>query len=248
MLQATEKYCTIQYTLRPVEGKRKRAMEASGNGMSDISKRAAAVPAMRPRLEARRRAFMEAATAVFLEKGYAGATLDDVIARSGGSRQTLYALFGGKEGLFGALVAERAASIFEPFPADELRDRPPEEVLSKLGARYIEIVTTAEALGLFRMVVAESAAKKEIAELFWRSGPSDVRTLISRYLEGQIQRQGLRLDDPEQAARQFMGMLLGTLHMECVLGLRHAPAPAEIETHVRSVVRQFLDGCRGNNA
>jgi AcrR family transcriptional regulator len=209
--------------------------------MSDKSKSA---PMMRPRLEARRRAFMEAATAVFLEKGYAGATLDDVIARSGGSRQTLYALFGGKEGLFGMLVAERAASVFEPFPASEVRDRPPEEVLLRLGARYIEIITTAEGLGLYRMVVAESAGKKDIAELFWRSGPSNVRSLLSRYLAEQIQRQVLRLNDPEQAAQRFMGMLLGTLHMECVLGLRSAPASAEIEVHVRSVVGQFLDGCR----
>ena len=213
--------------------------------MSDVPERA---PAMRPRLEARRRAFMEAATVVFLEKGYAGATLDDVIARSGGSRQTLYALFGGKEGLFGMLVAERAASIFAPFPADELRDRPPEEVLLRLGARYIEIVTTAQALGLYRMVVAESAAKKEIAELFWRSGPSNVRATLSQYLAGQVQRRVLRLDDPEQAARHFMGMLLGTLHMECVLGLRPTPEAGEIETHVRNVVSQFLDGCRGNSS
>ena len=213
--------------------------------MSDISKLAAA---MHRRLEARRRAFMDAATAVFLEKGYAGATLDDVIARSGGSRQTLYTLFGGKEGLFGMLVAECAASVFEPFLAYELGDRSPEEVLLRLGARYIEIVTTDEALGLYRMVVAESAAMKEIAELFWRSGPSNVRAALSQYLAGQVQRRTLRLDDPEQAARQFMGMLLGTLHTECVLGLRNPPASVEIEAHVRNAVGQFLDGCRGDNS
>jgi hypothetical protein len=37
----------------------------------------------RPRLEARRRAFVEAASEVFRDKGYAEATLDDVIAISG---------------------------------------------------------------------------------------------------------------------------------------------------------------------
>lgn len=200
-------------------------------------------PAARPRLEARRLAFMEAANAVFLEKGYAAATLDDIIARSGGSRQTLYALFGGKQGLFEALVAERSAAIFEAFPADELNDRDPDEVLRRLGCRYLEIVTTQDALGIYRLVVAESATRKEIAELFWRAGPANARTLLGRYFARQAERDVLRIEDPVQAARHFIGMLLGTLHMECLLGLRATPTPAEIELHVQSVVRQFLNGC-----
>lgn len=209
--------------------------------MSDIDEPAAS----RPRLEARRRAMMEAATAVFLEKGYAAATLDDIIARSGGSRQTLYALFGGKQGLFEGLVAERSANIFEPLPNDELDDRPPEEVLSALGIRYLEIVTTPEALGTYRLVVTESAMRKEVAELFWRAGPGKLRTLLAGYLARQSERGLLHLDDTELAARHFIGMLLGTLQMECLLGLRETPEPAEVAAHVGSVVKQFMDGCRG---
>jgi AcrR family transcriptional regulator len=197
-----------------------------------------------PRLEARRRAFMDAATKVFLEKGYAGATLDDVIARSGGSRQTLYALFGGKQGMFEALVKERSTSIFEPFLADDIHDRPPEEVLPKLGARYLAIITTPEALGMYRIVVAEGGARREVGELFWRAGPGNARILLARYIETQVKRHALSVADPEQAAREFIGMLLGTLHMECLLGLRDTPSVAEIETHVANVVRVFLDGCR----
>lgn len=204
-------------------------------------------PATRSRLEARRHAFMEAATKVFLEKGYAGATLDDVIARSGGSRQTLYALFGGKQGLFEALVAERSASIFEPFLTDDVNDRPPEEVLPKLAARYLAIVTTSVALGMYRIVVAESAARKEIGELFWRSGPGNARNFMARYFAVQVKRQALAIADPEQAAREFIGMLLGTVHMECLLGLRSAPAPAEVEVIAGKVVELFLDGCGGKS-
>lgn len=198
----------------------------------------------RPRLEARRRAFMDAATQVFLEKGYAGATLDDVIARSGGSRQTLYALFGGKQGMFEALVSERSASIFESFSADDLSNRPPDEVLNRFGTRYLQIITTPEALGMYRLVVAEGAARKELVELFWRLGPGSGRSLLARYFAEVMQRNALQLDDPEQAAGHFMGMLLGTMHMECLLGLRGTPALAEIADSVAQVVKQFLEGCR----
>ena len=71
-----------------------------------------AVSPHRKRLAARREAFLAAAKEVFQKKGFAEATLDDVIAVSGGSRQTLYELFGGKQGLFEAIISETCETIF----------------------------------------------------------------------------------------------------------------------------------------
>lgn len=202
--------------------------------------------ATRPRLAARRRTFLEAATAVFLKKGYANATLDDVIARSGGSRQTLYSLFGGKQGLFEALVAERGDKIFAPFRAEGLLDRPPDEVLVEVGIRFLETVTTPDALGVYRLVVAEGVFMRELAERFWEVGPGHARALLAGYFEEQTRRGTLRLQDPEQAASQFLGMLLGNLQLQCLVGLREAPGPEEIEALVRTAVARFLDGCRAH--
>jgi AcrR family transcriptional regulator len=187
---------------------------------------------------------MDAATAVFLEKGYANATLDDIIARSGGSRQTLYSLFGGKQGLFEALIAERSNSIFNPFAADELLDRTPDEMLMDLATRYLAAVTTPEALGIYRLIIAEGVFRKELAERFWQIGPGRARTLLAEYFARQTQRGVLRVQDPEQVAQQFWGMLLGTFQMQCLLGLRDVPEPEEIQASVRTAVTCFLDGCR----
>jgi TetR/AcrR family transcriptional repressor of mexJK operon len=200
----------------------------------------------RPRLAARRRAFMAAATSVFLEKGYANATLDDIIAQSGGSRQTLYSLFGGKQGLFEALIAERSSSIFKPFIAEELLDRNPDEMLVDVATRYLEAVTTPETLGIYRLIVAESSFMKELADRFWEMGPGRARAVLAGYLERQTQRGVLRVQDPEQAAHQFWGMLLGSFQMQCLLGLRDVPEPEEIKASVRTAVACFLDGCRAN--
>jgi AcrR family transcriptional regulator len=198
---------------------------------------------------ARRRAFLEAATAVFLEKGYANATLADVIARSGGSMQTLYYLFGGKQGLFEALIAERhaeaLAEVFAPFRAEDLLERAPDDVLVAVGTRFLQAIMTPQALSLYRLVAAESMFMKELAERFWAMGPAHVRALIAEYFEQQTRRRILSLQDPEQAAHQFWGMLLGgSFHMQCLLGLREAPEPEEIEASVRTSVALFLDGCR----
>jgi AcrR family transcriptional regulator len=203
----------------------------------------AAAPS-RPRLEARRRAFLDAASAVFLEKGYANATLDDVIARSGGSRQTLYSCFGGKQGLFEAIVEERVDKIFASFTGERLLAESPDVVLVDVGTHYLETVLTPDALGMYRLVVAEGNVMREIAERFWTMGPGRSRTLLADYFAQQHRRGTLRIDDPELAAQQFWGMLLGTIQLQCLLGVRPAPDRPEIETFVHSAVRLFLAGSR----
>jgi AcrR family transcriptional regulator len=198
----------------------------------------------RPRLEARRRAFLDAATTAFLEKGYANTTLDDVIARSGGSRQTLYALFGGKQGLFEALVSDRCSKIFEPLALEGLPERAPDEVLVDLGVRYLDTVLEPDTLGLYRVVVAEAGSMKELGERFWEMGPGRTRALLAGYFARQARLGGLRLQDPEQAANEFLGMLLGPYQMQCLLGLRDRPSRDELTRFVSTAVPRFLAGCR----
>jgi AcrR family transcriptional regulator len=196
------------------------------------------------RLEARRRAFLDAASIVFLEKGYANATLADVIEKSGGSRQTLYALFGGKQGLFEAIIAERNAEIFRPLSSEDLHNRPPEEVLVEIGIRFLQRILTPEALGTLRLVLAEGPAMKELAERFWTLGPGRTITAFAGYFEALARRGALQLTDPTLAARQFQGMLLGNFQMDCMLGMRELPSRHEIESFVKNAVARFLDGCR----
>src|SRR5215470_2225634 len=62
-------------------------------------------------LPERRQSLLNAARDVFLEKGYANATIDEVVGRAGGSKATVYALFENKEGLFAALVADCAEEL-----------------------------------------------------------------------------------------------------------------------------------------
>jgi len=201
-------------------------------------------PAAHSRLEARRRAFLDAANAMFLEKGYANTTLGDIIAKSGGSRQTLYTLFGGKQGLFEAIIIELNAEIFRPLRADGQMDRAPEDVLVEIGIRFVQMVLAPEALGLFRLVVAEGPAMRELSEQFWDLGPARTIAAFEHYFAEQTRRGVLHLADAKQAARQFQGMLLGNFHMQCLLGIREIPPAAEIEGFVKTAVARFLDGSR----
>src|SRR5215469_9421319 len=120
---------------------------------------------------ARREAFLAAARQVFEKKGFAEATLDDVITLSGGSRQTLYALFGGKQGLFEAIISDTCETIFQGLTPEQLAPRPTDEVLKEVGSRYLTIVTSPACLSLHRLVVAEQPRIPEIVQRFWEIGP-----------------------------------------------------------------------------
>jgi TetR/AcrR family transcriptional repressor of mexJK operon len=196
------------------------------------------------KLEARRRAFLAAGTAVFLEKGYANSTLDDVIARSGGSRQTLYALFGGKQGLFEVILSDTSSKIFGTLNMEDMLGQTPDQVLVELGIRYLQTVTSPVAVGLFRLLIAESMTMPHLAKRFWEIGPNRDLTLLSRYFAHQARRGILQLTDPERAAQQFWGMLRGDYYLQCVLNLCEPPRTEEIKAFAKSAVSRFLDGCR----
>jgi AcrR family transcriptional regulator len=195
------------------------------------------------RLAARRDAFLAAAREVFEEKGFAEATLDDVIARSGGSRQTLYALFGGKQGLFEAIISENCETIFRGLTPEQLASRGPHEVLRQVGVRYLAIVTSAACLNLNRLVIAEAPRIPELAERFWKLGPGRSRAFLTEFFDRQIERGVLRMQDSSTAADHFLDMLSGTPRLQCLIGVREPPGPPEIDLMVEAAVTQFLDGC-----
>lgn len=68
--------------------------------------RLSATPIRRRRKEARPAELTAAALDLFVDKGYAATRLEDVAARAGVSKGTLYLYFDGKEALFKAVVRE----------------------------------------------------------------------------------------------------------------------------------------------
>ncbi len=198
------------------------------------------------RLTARRDAFLAAARDVFQEKGYAEATLDDVIARSGGSRQTLYALFGGKQGLFEAIVTDACETIFRGLTPEQLAPLAPDAVLREVGIRYVAIVTGQECLNLHRLIVAEAPRMPELVRQYWKLGPGRSRAFLAEFFDRQIARGALQMRDSWAGADHFLDMLSGTVRLQCLIGLREPPTQGEIETIVQGAVVQFLNGCLAN--
>lgn len=194
-------------------------------------------------LPERRQALLDAARAVFLERGYASATIDEVVARAGGSKATVYALFENKEGLFAALIADCAEEL-----ADLLRkspfDGPLEDGLRTFGRRYLEILTRPERLALFRLVIGECGRAPEVGDIFYRTGPQAIFQRVVEALRAAAARGQITTSDVEAMAHLFIDALRGHVHMQVMLNPTRRPTAKEIERHVDFVVETFMRACR----
>ena len=194
-------------------------------------------------LPERRRALLDAARDVFLERGFANATIDAVVERAGGSKATVYSLFENKEGLFAALVAEAAeelSALVQSYPLDGRI----EDDLRDFGHHYLEILTRPERLALFRLVLGECGRVPEVGEIFFRTGPQVIFRKVVDMLRSAADRGQIAVGDAEAMAHFFIDALRGHVHMEVLLNPTRRPTPREIERHVDFVVESFLRACR----
>ena len=66
-----------------------------------------------------RRAIVEAGAALFVERGYAGTTVDAIAERAGVSRKTVFTSVGGKVGLLKLAIDWALAGDDEPVALDD---------------------------------------------------------------------------------------------------------------------------------
>lgn len=193
---------------------------------------------------ARRQAMLDAASALFLEKGFEGTSLSDIVDRSKGSRSTLYENFGNKEGLLRAMVEEGCVELWSMVEAPDDRNLLDEAALVEMGKRFVEAALDAKAIALYRIVTTEALRIPCVGEFFFDQGPRILQARLSQRF-----RQALKADDtdpqPERLAKIFLGSVLGDFHFRQTLGMSQAPTAQNIEDHVKTAVRVMLHGIGG---
>ena len=191
--------------------------------------------------EMRRRAMLRAAEALFLERGFEGTTLDEIILRAGGSRATIYAGFGNKEGLFTAIVAELCTTLLAPLEAAMDAGSPPAKVLDGFARGVMRRLMEPANIALYRLVIGEGQRFPELAAQVFRAGPETAAARLADYLRQETRRGRLAVDDPDAAARTFLEMIKGDLHTRALFGLK-PPSAKQVDGHCRRAVRIFVDG------
>ncbi len=209
---------------------------------SDSEAPTSAAHSVTGRGDARRRAMIEAAADLFLERGYEKTSLGDVVKRSGGSLATLYSAFGSKEGLFEAIVTEISEQILVEFAEPELESKPLGQALQLFGERFLGMILCPNALGWHRMCLAEGHQFPALREALLRSGPGRVRARLADFLGAHARSGRLRLDDPGEAAGHFIALLKSEILFAAVCGEEVDLSSERVAHQARRAVDVFLHG------
>jgi len=182
----------------------------------------------------RREQLIEVARALFAERGFDGAAVEEVANRAEVSKPVVYEHFGGKEGLY-AVVVDREVTTLLSMMRDALTAGSSRELLEQAAIALLDYIE-ARPDG-FRILVRDSPVGSTSAS--FQSIIGDVATRVEGILMDAFKRQGL---DPKTApmyAQMLVGMV-GTTG-QWWLGTRK-PAKQVVAAHLVNLAWNGLSG------
>jgi TetR/AcrR family transcriptional repressor of mexJK operon len=198
------------------------------------------------RIAGKRRAILEAATEVFLRHGYRGATLDEIAARAGVSRHTVYKQFGDKQRLFARIldgtVEHRdeldrtvAVALAVRGSGDLAKD------LAGLARWLLGFLTRPGVRRLRRLVIGEAGRFPELGQGWYQKDFLPAIVTIASAFRELAERGQLRLEDPALAADHFAGLVLwAPVNRLMFCGDDEQLTAGEINRYADAAVRAFL--------
>lgn len=200
------------------------------------------------RMARTRRTIIDGATELFLARGFAGTSMEDVALASHVSKQTVYAHFGSKEALFLDIVhgmTGGAGDRLQEQVADPSEDTPLERFLLDFADRQLILVLTPRLMRLRRLVIAEVDRFPQLGKELHAQGPGRSIKRLSAAFATYRARGLLAAEDTAQAAGFFNWLIMGgPVNDAMLLGDEAAPDADRLRAHAREAVRIFLAAYR----
>lgn len=198
-------------------------------------------PRWQRRKDARPAEILSAALDVFAERGFAAAKLDEVAARAGVSKGTLYLYFESKEELFRSVVR----GLLLPTVATAERriaehTGSATELLRGLVLTFGRVITESKLGAIPKLIVAEAANFPDLARFYYE----EVIKRGMRAMAGVLQRGAAAGEFRPIAVEQFLPLLMGPLLLLLVwrhgferAGIPPLPVEAVLDQHAASLLR-----------
>ena len=193
--------------------------------------------------EQRRERIVRMAWPLFLKKGYDNVSIDEIIGVVGGSKATIYAWFGGKEGLFEAVVRQKCRDVVLAIHVDTAGSL--DEQLTEIGHSFLAMVLSPPILEFHRLMVSIGRTFPETGRLFFETGPASAYSIVATWIAKQQKDGRIGEEDPYRLAVLFLDMLIGEHQLSWLTGMPRAARRDKIDETVRIAVKVFLRGCAG---
>jgi AcrR family transcriptional regulator len=197
---------------------------------------------------------LDAARKVFLERGFEGASIDEIaeVARSG--KPTIYARFRDKRALFTEVVTRDILSRITEFKTEVPTGVTIEERLTSAASTLLHWGLDSERIALMRLAVAEARRFPDLASTVSRTA-RDLSTELGVRLLGELKQADELRSLPAfsqeglvTTARFFLDLIAVPMLLRALFEVNLRTLDAEIDSHVARSVAFFLAACRNGGA
>jgi AcrR family transcriptional regulator len=192
-------------------------------------------------VDQRRERIVRMAAPLFLKKGYDNVSIDEIIGVVGGSKATIYAWFGGKEGLFEAVVKQKCRDVTVAIAVDAKGSL--EAQLTEIGQSFLAMVLSPPILEFHRLMVSIGRTFPEAGRLFFETGPVSAYSIVASWIARHQNDGRIVQEDPYRLAVLFLDMLIGEHQLGWLTSVPRSARREKIDETVRIAVRVFLRGC-----
>jgi AcrR family transcriptional regulator len=173
-------------------------------------------PIQQQRIAARTNQILDAAAAVFAEKGFHATTTRDIARRAGIAEGTIYTYFATKTAiLMGIFERMKAAVLANGLPPAAADGDMPTIIRAMLQHPWMDLKT--DNFALFRIVLSEMMVNEELRGLYYAQILEPTLTLAETMLADHAARRGLSPTALRLTIRAVAGMIMG-LMLEHIMG------------------------------
>lgn len=183
---------------------------------------------------------LDAACEVFLSEGFERTNMDEIAARAGVSKATVYSYFPDKRLLFMEAakteISRRAMDAESGIP----EGAPVAMVLAFSARILVDFSLSDFGKNLFRICVENAETFPELGQMLYETGPKLAITRLSEYFAEATERGELAVDNPDLAAAQFVELCKADVFARVILGVDTQVSEEEITSVVKGAVDMFL--------
>ena len=193
---------------------------------------------------------LRAARNVSLERGFEGASIEEIAEAARSGKPTIYARFSGKEALFTAAVMQSVAANTARVETLTPTGATIEERLESVAVAVLQRILASDVIGLIRVAIAESHRFPDLASSVYAMARARGAQAVARPLAEAAQSDELGTLPafaPELltiTTRFFQDVVLFPLLFRALFGENLEQLSAQINPHVTRSVAFFLAACR----
>jgi AcrR family transcriptional regulator len=199
-------------------------------------------PRWRRRADARPKELLEAALALFVERGYAATRLDEVARRAGVAKATLYLYYENKLELFKAVVRHSLVSGIDEFAREHAdKNVSARKQLVDLLTAFVQRIADSPLSGIPKLVMSEAGNFPELARFYHDEVIQRARAMIVDALARGAASGEFRRVDAEYAWRVVISPLLLSIIWKHSFQAFEAE-PLDLRRHLASQLDLLFNG------